>query len=291
MSRRRPLLALVLVLAIAAVGACKVGPASSLIDGANVEVVVAGTAAGEPVHIDVDAGGVVKDAVAGPAEPLIVYLTLDSGQHTGTLQIGAAASAVCAALVVDVGDTGAVSVLAFDARQLPRCSAPPDSDAGPGDDAGSDGGGLDDAGLRDAGLPVDAGLPAPDAGVPLDLGAFLSFRETVTDAVCLTPPCTVVTTVNEDASLLVNDHGAVTMGSVDDTDLLALAQQATGGADALFAGTDPTCLVSTGGLVVLHRTVKDGSGSRTDSVDVTTCVTGTAHSLRARLELLRSLLP
>ncbi len=303
--RRRARALVALALGGVALGGCRFGPASSVLDGANVEIVVAGTADGDPVHVDF--GGEVRDAVAGNANPLVVYLTLDVGEHRGSLSVGAGDAAVCAALDGDVGD--GVTVLAFDARQLPRCAAPDagEPDAGEPDagepDAGEPDAGEPDAGEPDAGEP-DAGEPdagEPDAGEPdagVDTGTFVAMSETVNDAVCVDLPCRVLTTVSSLGTVTVVDHAnPATSGDIDGADLLATALQVTGSdADTLFAGDDPLCpqiLANLAGLVILERTVEDPPGSdttRTDTVDVSLCTTGIAHTLRARLELLRSLL-
>jgi hypothetical protein len=317
----RAALALIAVIGLAS-PACRFGPASSVLDGANLEII-----AGERVQLDVDA--LARTAQASAQQPLSMFVALPVGAHAGQLVIGDGDSARCAPVLATTRASG-VTVLAFDAAQVPLCAAAlvdagvPDAgfvDAGFNDDAGFDDAGFadagnDDAGFADAGFAdagfadagfadagfVDAGnddagvadAGFPDAGPPI-LEVFVSLTETQNDLVCLTPPhCATVTTVHADGSIVVVDHAqAPQLGTIDADDLTALIDQATSGAaDTLFAGADGSCL-QTGLLdrTVFERVTADGEGVQTTTdVDVTICLSGIANALQARLNLLRSLL-
>ncbi|MBI1945472.1 MAG: hypothetical protein HYS27_07235 [Deltaproteobacteria bacterium] len=260
---------------------CRVGPSSSLLDDANVQVVVAGLDGGEALTIDVDDQHRRLDQA--PADVVVVYLTLPEGVHRGLATIAPSdVPARCAPFDVEVLDGDERTVVAVAADRAPPCAP---IDAGP--DAGEPDAGEPDAGEPDAGEP-DAG--EPDAGPPPDVFVRLEEEEQVVG--CIIPPCARITTVTADGTITYVDQGAAPRtGLLDALDLRALAARSLSAeADALFAGADAACpqLPPLDGLVVLRRTYDPGTGAVQEQADVSLCVTGVAVDLRARLALARA---
>lgn len=268
--------ALLASLAVALAPGCRIGPSSSILDEANVQIVIGGLAGGERLTLDLAGEHRVVDEA--PEDVLSMFLTLPEGPHDGLLIVEKGAVARCAPFTVDVLAGDELAVVAVAADHAPLCVP---ADAGPHD------GGADDAGIEDGG-PNDAGTG--DAGpAPVLL---VTLAEEVLVVPCITPPCTQTTTVNGDGDVSYVDRAAAPVtGSLDALDLEALTRSALSAeADALFAGADPSCeqVPPLEGLVVLERT-RDVDGTVvTDDVDVSLCLTGIAAELRARLGVARA---
>lgn len=254
---------------------CVFGTSSSLVDEAGAEVWVVGLVGDERVTLELE--DLSRAADADGRDTLTFYLALAPGPHEGTVRIDGDASR-CAALVLDV-DEGGADVAAVDARTAPLCAPAPD--AGP-DDAG----------------PPDAGPPEEDAG-PGDAGpaqrALELFVETeVVVLPCLNDDCDIVTIIESSGVVEVEELAlAPASGTVSPADLDAFAAAALSpDADALFAGLDPSCPQggALDGIVTLRRVWRGPDDTlRDETVDVSTCATGEAAALRARVALLRTL--
>jgi hypothetical protein len=277
---RHTLACALLVLCVTS-SACRIGPSSTVLAEANVQVLVTGLVGGERVELDV--AGQQRITPSAPRAVLVLALTLPAGTHDGVVVVSAGASPPrCAPFSVALRNDHDSTSTAVDAATAPIC-APVDAglvlpDAGlelP--DAGLE---LPDAGLElpDAGLELpdaglvlpDAGLELPDAGLELpdaglvlpdagtvlpdagvasaDAGVvvanpFVRLSETITTVPCLFN-CLQTTTIDASGAVQIAKQGAATRnGVLGALDVDALGARVTSSeADALFGGHDASCL-------------------------------------------------
>jgi hypothetical protein len=257
-------------LTLLVVSACPWRGVGDLIDDATVEVVVTGLLPGDELALTIDDDTtrlVADDARAGR---LSLFETLPPGEHEGLLELVRGDERRCHELEFTTR-AGERTSVAVDTGTFEPCDDDDEDDEDEEEDAGPE----DDA--EDAGPEEDAGVLAP----VLD-----RLRETDRDETCTPEPCEVETRI-EEGRVDVNDADGEREGELPaalwlDIQTLALSTQA----NALFAGDDPACPVSSPPAdlsVELERrveTAEDESTRVTERLDVVGC-DGVAAQLRA----------
>lgn len=274
-------------LSLAAASGC-LGRAEDLVDDSNARVFITGAAAGDVISVEV--ADERRELTALDAEPLVVYLQLEEGEHNGLLRVEREPPR-CVSFVLLLDDESDEDDASADVRSAAPCDDPADGDAGDGgpEDGGPDAGPVPDAGPS----PDDAG-PAPDDAGP-DPSVFVHLAERLPVEPCLGVLCVETTRVDADGRVTFIDVTAVEVSgqvSAADVEAAALATLSAE-ADALFEGEDPQCpqprpdeLV---GIELERRFRAPGEDvDVVETVGVAGCG-GVADELRARLAFLRLL--
>jgi hypothetical protein len=271
--------AVAFILAVAVAPACLLPGSDNVTQSSNVELIVTGVAHGDHVTIDVAGSEFTSDPSA--LATVHFFFTLTPGEHEGEVTVRRHGADLCATFTIDAPAPPGRSTTSV---SLDDASACDDSDAGPDGHHDAGHGGSD----RDAGSDVDGG--EVDAGSSRSL---VRISEIVV-AGCGGPSCTTTTEATSDGVVTLDKGGSSPVAGVasaskrDDLDSLALSAPA----DALFAGTDPTCPDPTppqGDTVTLERTTETGSTSAvTETVNATGCANGVAQQIRAQLASMRA---
>ena len=247
-----------LLVAVAVLAACRIGPSSSVLADANLEVVVSNLAGGEEVRLEI--AGQDRSTQDAPRGVLVMYATLPVGVHEGLVVVSGGETSHCAPFTVTIDSGDDAAVARVDAATAPVCDI---ADAGPG-----------------------------DGGV---VRVFVRLAEDIAVTPCVTPPCTQTTTVDASGGVTLVDPGAAPQtGALGVLDLAGLLDAALSpAAAALFAGTDASCGQSPprAGLDVLRLTLAVDGANQEETADISACLTGAAADLRARMTLARAAVP